>query len=637
MPAGRFPPGSYPPDSRVLGGTQATQQQYRAVPAAPIRRQGGQPAPPGAPDYVPPVDDYARAKALFAQLLGPQIDSLNSLYAGRAKSGMDAIGGFTKQLAAALAPLAGQMQGIYGGAEQSQASSDAALRQALVGGGQGLADALAGKLGAINAPGAQIADVAGGQAQTGVGAGNAGFALGSAELGRLIGTGTAEQTFAAKQPGIAGFTGLQKAGELQQSLQSELAGKVADLQSKQGDFVQGDVQGRQSARAAAASQQERLREFNLKSKQTLAIAQDRSQQGWARIQQGTANAADRRVYQANLLQLRQQGIITKQEYDAQTLALRKRGQDITLRGQDLTNARAGGKGGNGANGAGLRAAAKQADLYYNGSEGTVRDSLGKTQLVTADMLGGKTFAQYAKANGFAIVKQPTAAVTYQDALRKLGATGLSLEQSQSVLNAFYKPGEGGGEGYARPFLSVQERQALAAGGVNPDAIKMATWNGQKAAQLRQNYAGILKRAQSAGAPPLGGANNTAYTTGANTLAGVNDTAWAKSLLSGIGAPATAANLQFISAWIRAEGTKARYNPLAVTDRMPGSTAFNSNGGYPVQNFAKPEHGLQATVQHLTKYTPGIIRALKSGRLTARQLAQEVLASGWGTSDIMNFV
>ena len=276
MPAGRFPPGSYPPDSRVLGGTQATQQQYRAVPAAPIRRQGGKPAPPGAPDYVPPVDDYAQAQALFQRLLGPEIASLNSLYAGRAKSGMDAIGGYTRQLAAALAPLAGQMQGIYGGAEQSQASSDAALRQALVGGGQGLADALSAKLGAINAPGAQISDVAGGQAQTGVGAGNAGFALGSAELGRLIGTGTAEQTFAAKQPGIAGFTGLQKAGELQQSLQSELADKIAGMQGQGPAFVQSQVDSVRAGKAAAAAQRERNREFTLNYNQRADIANQRA-------------------------------------------------------------------------------------------------------------------------------------------------------------------------------------------------------------------------------------------------------------------------------------------------------------------------------------------------------------------------
>ena len=472
-------------DSRVLGGTQATRQQYRAVPAAPIRRQGGAPAPPGAPDYVPPVDDYAQAQALFQRLLGPEIASLNSLYAGRAKSGMDAIGGFTKQLAAVLAPLAGQMRGIYGGAEQSQAASDAALRQALAGGGQSLADTLSAKLGAINAPGAQVADVAGGQAQTGVGAGNAGFALGSAELGRLIGTGTAEQTFAAKQPGIAGFTGLQKAGELQQSLQSELADKIAGMQGQGPAFVQSQVADVRANRTALAKNRQDLALANAKSKQTLAIAKDRSDQAWARIQQGTANAADRRAYQANLLQLRQQGIITKQEYDAQTLALRKRGQDITLRGQDLTNARAGGTGGKGLT------AGQQAKLKG-----------------TAFTMAEQTYKGFTAADG---TSHPP--IGYQQALIEMQKEGVPVAIGMQALDRFYKQGERG-----RPFLNIYERRALLAGGVNPDAVRMGTFNGITAGQLRQTYAGILRRAQSAGAPPLGGSQNTALVKGTYPLA-----------------------------------------------------------------------------------------------------------------------
>ncbi|MGH2727740.1 MAG: hypothetical protein ACRDKS_12285, partial [Actinomycetota bacterium] len=67
--------------------------------------------------------------------------------------------------------------------------------------------------------------------------------------------------------------------------------------------------------------------------------------------------------------------------------------------------------------------------------------------------------------------------------------------------------------------------------------------------------------------------------------------WAQEMLEEIHAPVARNNLVVIVAWQVAEYTQARWNPLATTYPMPGSTEFNGSG---VRNYVSLAQGLDAT-------------------------------------------
>jgi hypothetical protein len=102
----------------------------------------------------------------------------------------------------------------------------------------------------------------------------------------------------------------------------------------------------------------------------------------------------------------------------------------------------------------------------------------------------------------------------------------------------------------------------------------------------------------------------------------------RDLLKSLGAPVTAENLRFIDAWTKAEGTKARFNPLATTRNAPGATAFNSVG---VRNFPSYRVGVEKTRDTLLNgYYDPIVSLMRSGKATARDMASAVAESPWGT-------
>lgn len=82
------------------------------------------------------------------------------------------------------------------------------------------------------------------------------------------------------------------------------------------------------------------------------------------------------------------------------------------------------------------------------------------------------------------------------------------------------------------------------------------------------------------------------------------------LLAGLGAPLTTANKNFLAAWINREGGGGLNNPLNTTQRMTGSTSFNSVG---VQNYTSIATGVQATLKTMLngRYTD-VLAALKAG-------------------------
>lgn len=75
--------------------------------------------------------------------------------------------------------------------------------------------------------------------------------------------------------------------------------------------------------------------------------------------------------------------------------------------------------------------------------------------------------------------------------------------------------------------------------------------------------------------------------------------WAETFLSILGAPVNTVNKAHICGWIDGEGTRAQWNPLATTQKWDGSTDFNNNNGFPVQNYPTAHDGMGATVKTIT--------------------------------------
>lgn len=92
-------------------------------------------------------------------------------------------------------------------------------------------------------------------------------------------------------------------------------------------------------------------------------------------------------------------------------------------------------------------------------------------------------------------------------------------------------------------------------------------------------------------------------------------------------PPHANNHAALVAWMEAEGTAAKYNPLATTRAEPGATDFNSVG---VKNYTSFEQGVKATVDTIKngRYAD-VITCLKS-HMAATTTLKAVTASPWGT-------
>ena len=126
--------------------------------------------------------------------------------------------------------------------------------------------------------------------------------------------------------------------------------------------------------------------------------------------------------------------------------------------------------------------------------------------------------------------------------------------------------------------------------------------------------------------------------GGTARSGVDITRWAQDFLREVGAPINLANMEAISAWIAAEGTRARFNPLAVvskptaeamggTNNLDGWTDFNSVG---VKDFANYQQGLKMNAYHIMKHGKGVIKALQSNTNNPYDIisAIERMVKGW---------
>lgn len=113
------------------------------------------------------------------------------------------------------------------------------------------------------------------------------------------------------------------------------------------------------------------------------------------------------------------------------------------------------------------------------------------------------------------------------------------------------------------------------------------------------------------------------------MATVTRGAFAKRLCNARNLNATQRRLNALVSWETAEGTMARFNPLATTRDMEGDSLYNTTG---VRNYPDLKTGIKAT--WLTLDEPGhgyegIVKGLEDNT-TARAILEAVAASAWGT-------
>lgn len=112
--------------------------------------------------------------------------------------------------------------------------------------------------------------------------------------------------------------------------------------------------------------------------------------------------------------------------------------------------------------------------------------------------------------------------------------------------------------------------------------------------------------------------------------------FARRLLPAIGAPVTQRNLWALVSWMQAEGSTAKFNPLATTQEMPGAKNFNSVG---VKNYTSLEQGVEATAKTLNYGADRDLYGYKPIRRRLRRNAwaywtlRAVEASIWGTGGL----
>jgi murein DD-endopeptidase MepM/ murein hydrolase activator NlpD len=155
--------------------------------------------------------------------------------------------------------------------------------------------------------------------------------------------------------------------------------------------------------------------------------------------------------------------------------------------------------------------------------------------------------------------------------------------------------------------------------------------------LGGQYISAVVRPSSSELLSSGSASNTSSMSSGSSVnmsASGSQAEFATSLLAGLGAPTTEANVKALTTWMRFEGghwkNSAKYNPLNTTLTVPGSTSMNSVG---VKAYANWNEGLQATISTLTGakadargYT-AIVNALRSGT-DANSVLDAVNNSAW---------
>ncbi len=114
-------------------------------------------------------------------------------------------------------------------------------------------------------------------------------------------------------------------------------------------------------------------------------------------------------------------------------------------------------------------------------------------------------------------------------------------------------------------------------------------------------------------------------------AGNSSAQWATDFLSGLGAPTTPQNVQFVESWMQGESGHGggQFNPLNSTQGAVGATNLNSVG---VKNYVSYQQGIQASVATFTQTQwASLLNALKANDQGAAVAALESEYASWGGS------
>jgi hypothetical protein len=106
--------------------------------------------------------------------------------------------------------------------------------------------------------------------------------------------------------------------------------------------------------------------------------------------------------------------------------------------------------------------------------------------------------------------------------------------------------------------------------------------------------------------------------------------WKFRLLRAIHAKGVSENRRLLDAWARAEGGKARFNPLNTTEPWPHAWNYNSAG---VKDYRTGQDGIWATAATLTNGLYwGLVNDLRKGDLKAKDIATRNAKEldKWGT-------
>jgi hypothetical protein len=154
--------------------------------------------------------------------------------------------------------------------------------------------------------------------------------------------------------------------------------------------------------------------------------------------------------------------------------------------------------------------------------------------------------------------------------------------------------------------------------------------GAGAASGADDFASTLARAEETQATSATSAANDVAPSGELNKAGVDPVQWAKDFLSALGMPQSSENVRAVTAWEQAEGTRAKFNPLATTQGgFEGTSNLNSVG---VKNYASYQDGIAANVKAITngRYE-NVLAALRQGT-SATAVGQAIADGPWGTRD-----
>lgn len=191
----------------------------------------------------------AQIRSQAQGMIDPVVQDITRRVTQQTQGGLQAVGGYANSLASALAQSAPQgVARAYDPAQASMAAASSAFANRLSGEGGRVADDLAQRLAAINAPAAVDPAVAAVR-QQGAASGNALYAHGNASLEHLINSRAAAMGYAEKLPDIARLEGLRQTGLVQRAGATQLAEETGAVLGQLPGIMQG-LRGVSEQRAA---------------------------------------------------------------------------------------------------------------------------------------------------------------------------------------------------------------------------------------------------------------------------------------------------------------------------------------------------------------------------------------------------